>query len=164
MISENQGILQTLEKFQVLQTRIFFSKSPTRKTYHTPEKNPGDKLKKIQVCENQIFLRFESRPCFSEIKVQIKRPTVKLHNIQWSLNPIFSMLWNPIKAIVLTSDLVCEPIHNYFRVFQFKIRSTGQILRLLRFRGHFQSNRGKKFKVIYFLWLFIIDFSLFYFL
>ena len=49
LISENQGLLQTLEKFQVLQTWIFFQGLHLEKKldlYHKPEKNPGDKLKK----------------------------------------------------------------------------------------------------------------------
>ena len=49
LISENQGLLQTLEKFQVLQTWIFFLGLHLEKKldlYHQPEKNPGDKLKK----------------------------------------------------------------------------------------------------------------------
>ena len=40
----------------------------------------------------------------------------------------------------------------------FKIKSTGRPLRLLRFRGRFRGRRGQNFKIIWFLWLFIIEF------
>ena len=46
---KNQGLLQTLEKFQVLQTWIIFLSLHHEKKldlYDKPEKNPGDKLKK----------------------------------------------------------------------------------------------------------------------
>ena len=87
MISENQGLFQTLEKFQVLQNWIFFLGLHLEKKldlYHKPEKNPGDKLKKKSRCAGpEIFLRLEtdlnfSRPRFYEIKVQLKRPTILL--------------------------------------------------------------------------------------
>ena len=47
------------------------------------KKNPGDKLKKSRCAGPEIFLKFEtdlnfSRPWFSEIKLQIKRPKVSL--------------------------------------------------------------------------------------
>ena len=87
LISENQGLLHTLEKFQVLQTSIFFFQVSTLKkgwVYSVNlKKNPGAKPeKKSRFAEPEIFLGFEinldfSRPWFSEISVQIKRP---LHN------------------------------------------------------------------------------------
>ena len=48
--------------------------------YYRPEKNSVGKLKKSRCKGPEIFLRFEtdlnfSRPWFSEIKVQIKRPS-----------------------------------------------------------------------------------------
>ena len=59
-----QGLFQTLEKFKVLHTWIFFSLSPG---FH------------FRFARPEIFLSFEasldfSSPWFSEIKVQIKRP------------------------------------------------------------------------------------------
>ena len=81
----NQGLLQTLEKFQVLQTWIFFQFvtwiffqiygiNLAFFSRWRPRKNPGFQ-------DLNFFLRFEtdldfSRPWFSEIKVQIKRPSV----------------------------------------------------------------------------------------
>ena len=40
----------------------------------------------------------------------------------------------------------------------FKLKSNGQPLRLLRFRGHFRGHWGQNFKIIQFLSLFIIEF------
>ena len=64
-VLRNQGLLQTLEKFEALQTWIFFfSLSPRffSDLYHRPEKNPGDKLKKIQVCRTWNFCKVWNRP------------------------------------------------------------------------------------------------------
>ena len=57
LISENQGLLETLQKFQVLKPG-FFSWSRLEKKlglYHKPEKNPGDKLKKNQGLQDLKF-------------------------------------------------------------------------------------------------------------
>ena len=40
----------------------------------------------------------------------------------------------------------------------FKSKSNGRPPSLLRFRGHFRGRRGQNFKIIWFLWLFIIKF------
>ena len=47
LISENQGLLQTLEKFQFCKPGFFLGLHLEKKLdlYHKPEKNPGDKLK-----------------------------------------------------------------------------------------------------------------------
>ena len=83
-VLRNQGLLQTLEKFQFLHTWIFF-----QFVYGIY----GINLKKIQVTNwKKKILRFEadlklSRPSFSEIKVQIK----------WLWVPhilTFNTLWN----------------------------------------------------------------------
>jgi hypothetical protein len=69
LISENQGLFQTLEKFQVLQNWIFFLGLHLEKKldlYHKPEKNPGDKLKKkFRSTGPANFLRFETDLNFS---------------------------------------------------------------------------------------------------
>ena len=58
-VLKNQGLLQTLEKFQVLQTWIFFLGLHLEKKldlYHKAEKNPGDKLKKNPGVQDLKFL------------------------------------------------------------------------------------------------------------
>ena len=49
-----------------------------------------------------------------------------------------------------------------FRIRPFKSKSNGRPLRLLRFRGHFRGHRGQNFKIIYFLSLFLTEFSSFW--
>ena len=83
-VLRNQGLFQTLEKYQVLQTLIFFSglhpeKSTLKSwvyTINTWKKNLPE-----------IFLGFEidtdiSRPWFSGIRVQIKRPSA----VHWAVD------------------------------------------------------------------------------
>jgi hypothetical protein len=88
LISENQGLEKSgsaSDHWKISGTgklEFFLGLHLEKKLdlYHKPEKNPGDKLKK-RCAGPEIFLRFEtdlnfSRPLFSEIKVQIKRPFV----------------------------------------------------------------------------------------
>ena len=79
----------------------FCFRSPLRKKedlYHKPKKNPGDNLKKKFRCAGpEIFLRFEtdlnsSRPWFSEIKVQIKRPIVGSNIFLWIRTNSFEII------------------------------------------------------------------------
>ena len=89
LIPENQGLeklrsaFQTLEKFQVLHTLIFFfSLSPwffSGLWYESSFFSRWRPRKKSRFAGTENFLRFEadldfSRAWFSEIKVQIKRP------------------------------------------------------------------------------------------
>ena len=75
-VLRNQRLFQTLEKFQVLQTWIFFQ------VYSTNPASEWRPDKKSRFAEPEIFLGFErdfdfSRPRFSEIRVQIKRPNLE---------------------------------------------------------------------------------------
>ena len=105
LISENHGLQKSrsdsnLRKISGPANRDFFLGLHLEKKldlYHTPEKNPGDKLKKKSMCAGpEIFLRFEtdlnfSRPWFSEIKVQIKRQTVIFGNLYLSNHSFFNV-------------------------------------------------------------------------
>ena len=71
-VLKNQGLLQTLEKFQVLEKKARFIPYTWKNYWWQTEK-------KSRCAGPENFLRFEtdlnfSRPWFSEIKVQIKWP------------------------------------------------------------------------------------------
>ena len=81
-VLRNQGLLQTLEKFQFLPIWVFFSLLTTffSDLWYKPSffSSSGDLEKKSRFAGPEIFLRFEadldfSRPWFSEIRMQIKR-------------------------------------------------------------------------------------------
>jgi hypothetical protein len=76
LISENQGLLQTLEKFQVLQTWIFFLGSNLDKKldlYHKPEKKSRWQTEKKSRCAGpEIFLRFETDIDFQKSRWRLK--------------------------------------------------------------------------------------------